>query len=141
MFLFGLKQYRIKGSNEEDNKKKRQLLYKKEKDDEANRSTLFRLFESFMESTPQLLLQMYILMKKYVGPVNDSTISPLSPPFGECISNCITTAEAGGNFRLTMGNTSTSEIPDFQSGAATGDTSTSSFECTNDLHLNHRLII
>ena len=125
VFLYCLKQYRIKGSNEEDNKKKRQLLYKKEKDDEANRSTFFRLFESFMESTPQLLLQMYILMKKYVGPVNDSTISPLSPPFGECISNCITTAEAGGNFRSTMGNTSTSEIPDFQSG----DFSTTDSEC------------
>ena len=123
VFLFGLKQYRIKESNEED-KKKRQLLYKKEKDDEANRSTFFRLFESFMESTPQLLLQMYILMKKYVGPVNDSTISPLSPPFGECISNC-TMEEAGGNFRLTMGNTWTSEIPDFQSG----DFSTTDSEC------------
>ena len=126
VFLYGLKQYRIKGSNEEDNRKKRQLLYKKEKDDEANRSTFFRLFESFMESTPQLLLQMYILMKKYVGPANDSsTISPLSPPFGECICNCITTAEAGGNFRSTMGNTSTSEIPDFQSG----DFSTTDSEC------------
>ena len=125
VFLYGLKQYSIKGSNEEDNKKKRQLLYKKEKDDEANRSTFFRLFESFMESTPQLLLQMYILMKKYVGPANGSTISPLSPPFGDCISNCITTAEAGGNFRSTMGNTSTSEIPDFQSG----DFSTTDSEC------------
>ena len=125
VFLYGLKQYSIKGSNEEDKKKKRQLLYKKEKDDEANRSTFFRLFESFMESTPQLLLQMYILMKKYVGPANDSSSSPLSPPFGECISNCITTAEAGGNFRSTMGNTSSSVVCEFQSG----EFSTTDSEC------------
>ena len=139
MFLFGLKQYSIKGSNEEDNKKKRELLYKKEKDDEANRSTFFRLFESFMESTPQLLLQMYILAKKY-APANSIISSPLSTignRINECISNFTTGVEDNFShfnyFHWKMENTSSSFVCEFQSGATTGDTSTSSFECTNGI--------
>ena len=52
--MYGREQY-----SEEDEKKKKLLKY--QKIDEAKRSTFLQLFESFMESAPQLLLQMYII--------------------------------------------------------------------------------
>ena len=48
-------------------------MYKKEKNCEAERSASFQLFESFMESAPQLLLQMYILAVKVSTATNSST--------------------------------------------------------------------
>ena len=56
-----------------DKEKKRRELYKKEKKREAERSKSFQLFESFMESAPQLLLQMYILAVKVSTATNSST--------------------------------------------------------------------
>ena len=57
--MYGREQNSIKGTSEEDEKKKK--LLKDQKIDEAKRSTFLQLFESFMESAPQLLLQMYII--------------------------------------------------------------------------------
>ena len=57
MFTYGREQYTTKDEKE-------RKLYKKEKNNENDRSTFLQLFESFMESAPQLLLQMYILAAK-----------------------------------------------------------------------------
>ena len=59
IFCYGWKQY---STAAEDHKKRE--LYKKEKNRETERSIFLQLFESFMESAPQLLLQMYILATK-----------------------------------------------------------------------------
>ena len=71
IFCYDWQQYTTPKTTYEQ--KKRRELYKKEKKREAERSKSFQLFESFMESAPQLLLQMYILAVKVSTATNSST--------------------------------------------------------------------
>lgn len=81
IFCYNWQQYTTPETTDEQ--KNRRELYKKEKKREAERSKSFQLFESFMESAPQLLLQMYILA------VNVSTASSSSSTNEQqCDGNC-----------------------------------------------------
>ena len=64
--MYSREQYSIKGTSEVEKKKKK--LLKDQKVDETKRSTFLQLFESFMESAPQLLLQMYIIAAQVSTP-------------------------------------------------------------------------
>ena len=79
IFFYGWKQY----TTTDDNKKRE--LYKKEKKRETEKAKLFQLLEAFMESSPQLLLQMYILATEVSKAPSNGT--------GQigCNGNCTTT--------------------------------------------------
>ena len=62
IFHYGERQYTTPETT--DKEKKTRELYKKERNREDQGSTFLQLFEAFMESAPQLLLQMYILAVK-----------------------------------------------------------------------------
>ena len=62
IFYYGWRQYTTPETT--DKEKKTRELYKKERNREDQGSTFLQLFEAFMESAPQLLLQMYILAVK-----------------------------------------------------------------------------
>ena len=62
IFHYGKRQYTTPETTDEE--KKTIELYTKERNREDQGSTFLQLFEAFMESAPQLLLQMYIVAVK-----------------------------------------------------------------------------